>query len=194
MRPPIAPYRPLLDRLGFSASTLCAIHCAATPFLLSILPAIGLGFLANSFFELAMIGVSISIGAISLGSSWRHHRKWNALMMMASGGFLLLFNFFGHDTHSQLVETLHPWIAAFAGLMIASAHWINMRLCKTCHTCELDHTHEHIGHEHGGHEHSGHKHVEHEHIGHENIEHENIGHEHTELNQKAEINEELVTP
>ncbi len=145
-----ARYQPLFDRLGFSASTLCAIHCAAMPFLLSILPAIGLGFLAHSGFEIAMIAISITIGVVSLGSSYRLHRKINALMMMASGAMLLLFNFFGHETHSPLIETLHPFIAAAAGLMIASAHWVNMRLCSSCDQCahdEHDHAHEH-GHNH----------------------------------------------
>lgn len=145
-------YQPVLDRLGVSASTLCAIHCAAMPFLLSILPAIGLGFLANSGFEIGMIATSIIIGAVSLGSSYRLHRKLNALMIMASGSMLLLFNFFGHESHSHLTETLHPYIAAAAGLMIASAHWINMRLCDSCDRCAHDHDHDHAhGHDHQHH-------------------------------------------
>jgi hypothetical protein len=141
----------IFDRLGFSASTLCAIHCAAMPFVVSVLPALGLGFLGGGAFELAMIAVSIIIASFSLGSSYRVHGKLNALMVMTSGGMLLVFNFFGHESHSALVETLHPYIAAFAGLMIASAHWINMRLCKSCEVCEHDHDHTHgDGHEHSG--------------------------------------------
>ena len=31
------------DRVGFAASMLCAIHCAAMPLLLAILPTFGLG-------------------------------------------------------------------------------------------------------------------------------------------------------
>jgi MerC mercury resistance protein len=136
----------LFDRLGFSASTLCAIHCAAMPFLVSVLPALGLGFLGGGAFELAMIAVSIIIATFSLGSSYRLHGRLNALMVMTSGAMLLVFNFFGHETHSELVETLHPYIAAFAGMMIASAHWINMRLCRSCEVCE--HEHDHADHDH----------------------------------------------
>ena len=152
----------LFDRLGVSASTLCAIHCAAMPFAMSVLPALGLGFLGGGAFELAMIAVSILIASFSLGSSYRIHGRLNALMVMTSGAMLLVFNFFGHESHSELVETLHPYIAAFAGLMIASAHWINMRLCKSCEVCEHDHEHPHDhdhdhNHAHGhthGHDHS----------------------------------------
>ncbi len=129
------------DRLGFSASTICAIHCAAMPLLLSILPALGLGFLAEGTFELVMIATSIGIAAISLGTSYRVHRRINPILMMISGGMILVFNFFGHDSHSELMEMLHPYIAAFAGLMIASAHWVNMRLCSNCEVCEDGHDH-----------------------------------------------------
>lgn len=141
-------YNYALDRLGLSASTLCAIHCAAMPFLVSVLPALGLGFLGGGTFELAMIGVSISIASLSLGSSYKLHRKLNPLMIMVSGGMLLVFNFFGHESHTELMESLHPYIAAFGGLMIASAHWINMRLCSNCEVCEHDHEHDEM-HQHG---------------------------------------------
>lgn len=129
------------DRLGFSASTICAIHCVATPLLLSVLPALGLGFLAHGTFEMVMIATSIVIAAVSLGSSYRIHRKLNPILMMISGGMILVFNFVGHDSHSETIEMLHPYIAAFAGLMIAGAHWINMRLCRSCEVCEHDHEH-----------------------------------------------------
>lgn len=128
----------IFDRLGFSASTICAIHCAAMPLLLSVLPTLGLGFLAHGTFEIIMIVTSIMIAAITLGSSYRIHRRLNPILMMISGGMILIFNFVGHESHSELIETLHPYIAAFAGLMIASAHWVNMRLCKHCEVCEHD--------------------------------------------------------
>jgi hypothetical protein len=54
------------DAIGFSASTLCAIHCAATPLLLTALTLAGLGFLAHPAIEAAMIGLSLFIGATSL--------------------------------------------------------------------------------------------------------------------------------
>lgn len=137
MRKTSVPYSAVVDRLGISASTLCAIHCLALPLLISILPAIGLGFFVETPFEGVMIATSITIAAISLGSSWRLHRRWNALMMMTSGALLLIFNFLGHESHAPVIETLHPWIAGLAGLMIASAHWINLRICRSCTACDV---------------------------------------------------------
>lgn len=149
----------LFDRLGFSASTLCAIHCVAMPFVVSVLPALGLSFLGGGVFELVMIATSIVIASFSLGSSYRVHGKLNALMIMTSGAMLLIFNFFGHESHSPLVETLHPYLAALGGLMIAGAHWINMRLCKSCEVCEHDHDHEQT-HEHDAAHSSAHVHAD----------------------------------
>lgn len=132
-------YQRAFDRLGFSASTICAIHCALLPLLLSVLPTLGLGFLAHGAFEIIMISTSIVIAAVSLGGSYRIHRKLNPILMMISGGIILVFNFFGHESHAEIIEPLHPYIAAFAGLMIAGAHWVNMRLCSNCNACVHDH-------------------------------------------------------
>ena len=41
------PLASRFDRLGATASFLCAVHCAALPLVIATLPAIGLGFLAN---------------------------------------------------------------------------------------------------------------------------------------------------
>jgi hypothetical protein len=129
----------MLDRIGISASLLCAIHCAALPLALAVLPLAGAHILLGGTIELVMIGVSAVVGVASLGSSYRVHGRLNPLLIMAAGATILVANFVGHDSHSELAEALHPYIAAVAGLMIATAHRINMRLCASCETCEHDH-------------------------------------------------------
>jgi hypothetical protein len=59
-----------LDAVGFTASTLCAIHCAVTPLLLTALPLAGLKFLAHPAIETAMIMLSLLI-AVSHLVNWR---------------------------------------------------------------------------------------------------------------------------
>ncbi|HEY2583370.1 MAG TPA: MerC domain-containing protein, partial [Mucilaginibacter sp.] len=44
-----------LDNVGMTASVLCAIHCALVPLLITSLPLLGLGFLANPWLEWSMI-------------------------------------------------------------------------------------------------------------------------------------------
>lgn len=137
--------RAMLDRLGISASLICAIHCAALPLAFTILPLAGAHVLLDGPFELIMIVISATVGIVSLGSSFRVHRKVNPLLMMAAGATILVANFVGHEGHSHTAETLHPYIAVVAGLMIASAHRINMRLCASCQTCEIEHDHDAAG-------------------------------------------------
>jgi hypothetical protein len=132
----------ILDRLGMSASTICAVHCVALPFALSFLPVLGVGFLAHGTFEIVMISLSFVIGVVSLGSSYRVHGKLNPILMMISGVVILIFNFVGHASHSALAETLHPYIAGLGGLMVATAHRINMKLCSSCDVCVHDHAHD----------------------------------------------------
>jgi hypothetical protein len=132
----------MLDRLGISASLLCAIHCAALPLALTILPLAGAHVLLDGSIELVMILISAVVGIVSLGTSYRVHRKLNPLLMMSAGATILIANFMGHDGHSHTAETLHPYIAVVAGLMIATAHRINMRLCASCETCEVEHDHD----------------------------------------------------
>ncbi|HVK38611.1 MAG TPA: MerC domain-containing protein [Candidatus Kapabacteria bacterium] len=134
--------RAMLDRLGISASLLCAIHCAAMPLAFTILPLAGAHVLLGGAFELVMIAISATVGIVSLGSSYRVHRQINPLLMMSAGATILVANFIGHDSHSHAAETLHPYIAVVAGLMIATAHRINMRLCSACQTCEIEHDHD----------------------------------------------------
>jgi hypothetical protein len=55
-----------LDRLGAATSLACATHCAATPLLAGLPPLVGMGFLASEQAEWVLIGLSLSIGGLSL--------------------------------------------------------------------------------------------------------------------------------
>ena len=55
-----------LDLLGFWASTLCAIHCAALPIILAFSALGSLQFLENPLFEGAMILIAVSLALASI--------------------------------------------------------------------------------------------------------------------------------
>jgi hypothetical protein len=86
-----------------------------------------------------MIGLSIVVGAVSLGSSYRTHRTLNPLLMMMSGAVVLVFYVIGPESHSALAETLHPYLGGLGGMMILFAHRVNMRLCASCRSCAHEH-------------------------------------------------------
>lgn len=116
------------DAIGFSASMLCAVHCAATPLLLSALPLFGASFLAHPRLEMAMIVCSLVFGIAVLTHGYlRHHRQARALICLGFGVVLLgLAKFALHEPFAEIA-------ASFAGVAIACGHWRNWKLCKqTC--------------------------------------------------------------
>lgn len=91
-----------LDFVGFSASLLCAVHCAAMPFLLSLLPLAGLHFLHHPAVEYSVILLSFLIASKSLTHGYvRHHKNIYPLLVVAFG-FLLIG--LGHTIHAGWVE------------------------------------------------------------------------------------------
>jgi hypothetical protein len=122
-----------LDRLGFSASTFCAIHCALVPFLIAVLPLAGFGFITHPHFETAMIALSLIVGAGSLTLGYlRHHQRLGAIFVLAAGFSLIFLG------HTPLFEALEPVLVPAGALAVACSHLINWRLCKTCALCNPD--------------------------------------------------------
>lgn len=83
-----------IDGLGFSASTLCAIHCALLPVAITMLPMAIPSFLATDVFEWVMMGSSTGVALVSfLIGYYKHHRSDEPLSLM-----LIVFIFFtlGH--------------------------------------------------------------------------------------------------
>jgi hypothetical protein len=120
----------LADRVGATASFLCAIHCAALPFVLAILPFIGLGFLADHAFERGFVMFACALALISLISGYRHHHRPLPLLLALPGLTLLILGVtfaekFGIGVHSVMVTC--------GGLLVASAHYVNLRTQRALH-------------------------------------------------------------
>ena len=111
-----------LDFVGFSASLLCAVHCAALPFLLSLAPLAGLQFLENPWIEYTIILVSFFVASYALVHGYRrHHRKALALIIVTIGFFFIGA---GHLLHMEWTEVV---FTSCGGTLIATAHLINWR-------------------------------------------------------------------
>jgi len=124
-RPLISIHAAWLDHLGMTASLACAIHCAVLPFVISMLPLWGIGFLANDWVELSMIILSLIIGIYSLASSYPKHSKLLPIFVLVAG---FTFIAAGHYFFEHLEATLIP----LGGLAIAAAHFINWRYSRRC--------------------------------------------------------------
>lgn len=119
-----------LDALGFSASAICAVHCLAMPFVITLLPVIGLSFLAHPAFEVSLIASGLIIGAFSLSHGYlKHHHNLLPILILSTGFGLIAV---GH------VEPFEPYeflIVSFGASLVATAHILNYRLLKHEKNC-----------------------------------------------------------
>lgn len=115
-----------LDFIGFIASFLCAIHCAAIPVVLSISALGGLNWISDPKVESIFLVASFSIAALTLYYGYRKQTLDKVAVLLFGFGFFLLLS-------SRLLPHAHgpELIAAIlGGLLIASAHiyhWLSLR-------------------------------------------------------------------
>ncbi len=106
-----------------AASTLCAMHCAATALMMGALSAIGAGALGHPLVEAAFLAASVGLGAVSLGHALRRHRSWRPALWFIAGLILLL-------AVRPVAEGPALEVAVVMGgaLCVVRAHWKNARL------------------------------------------------------------------
>ena len=86
------------DWLGVSASVLCAIHCAAMPFVVGLLPLLGLSFLAEPSFHKWMVGICLALALLAFVPGWRrHHRLAPTIIGLGGLGLITLAAFAGPE-------------------------------------------------------------------------------------------------
>ncbi|MDR6936168.1 MerC domain-containing protein [Luteibacter sp. 3190] len=124
------------DRLGATASFLCAIHCAALPFVIALLPLIGLSFLADHRFEAGFVGFACVLASVALVSGFRRHRRRLPLLLAVPGLLLLILGVTFLHGGSLFV---HSVLVTCGGFLVAAAHFVNLRVDRG----------EHAGHIHG---------------------------------------------
>ena len=122
----------IYDKAGIWISSICAFHCLALPVLLPMIPLIASSFFAEVWFERMILSISILIGFIGLFIGfYKYHRQLYPLYSLTIGG-LIYWNkdMFGHD--------YEPFTIAIGALLIIVAHYINMKLCRSCNSCQTD--------------------------------------------------------
>lgn len=83
------------DLVGIAASIGCAIHCAAMPFVIAYLPALGLSFLADEAFHKWMALVCFLIAIAAFLPGLRKHGNWLPVGIGSAGLVLITFAAFG---------------------------------------------------------------------------------------------------
>jgi hypothetical protein len=128
--PPISAPRSRWDRLGFFASSLCAVHCVCMPWLLLALPLLAGTWLVDREIERGFVVASILLATACTVGGCRTHGKWWLLGLLGAGATTLIG---AHVTAPPTCCSEHlSWPnalgAAFGGTLLAATHFFNLRL------------------------------------------------------------------
>lgn len=108
-------------------SGICLVHCLALPALVATLPVIGASWLDESHAHGWLFAAALPTSLIALGWGIRHHgRRWIGVLGLV-GVLLLAFAWLGHLNES-LGVTADRIITSMGGLLLASAHALNLKL------------------------------------------------------------------
>ncbi len=115
----------LLDRFGAFLGFACAIHCIAVPLLFGVLPAIGLGFLADHHFDLTIVAIASVCAVFAARSGYREHR--DARVVAGFVGAIALLGL-GHLIGEEGLAGRIP--SVLGGISLAVTHLVNLRLSR----------------------------------------------------------------
>jgi MerC mercury resistance protein len=130
-----------VDRFGALTALLCAVHCAAVPLALALIPALTLALyqfgsplhgvvqwmLLSHSFERIFAALALSLCAMSLLLGWRQHRRLRAFVPWVIA--LLAFGF-GTLTPIAFVPFWHAVLLVTGGIAISAAHLWNLKLTR----------------------------------------------------------------
>jgi lipoprotein signal peptidase len=115
-----------IEKIGFYLSVLCAIHCAATPIVLTLMPVFGGSFFKNHSWEIAFVGISLILAVVLLARDYKKHFNKIPLLLLLAGAFVKVSEilFFGEKT--EFIT------GSLTAILIASAYWINWQSKPKC--------------------------------------------------------------
>lgn len=116
-----------LDFLGFSASFLCAIHCALLPILLTYGALSGLEFLEAPEVEYTMIILSFVIASVALRQGYKNHHQNLLPFIIVIAGFLAI-----GVSRIEISEFFEGALMTMGGILIATSHVVNWKKMKKC--------------------------------------------------------------
>lgn len=127
-----------LDKAGMTASFLCAVHCALMPLVVTLLPLLGLTFLASEPIEWGLLAASATLGTLSLCLGFKEHRSRGVFAIL---GLALALLVMGRISHSHGVGGWSVALMVTGGFMMMGAHILNHYLCRSCRRCSSHECH-----------------------------------------------------
>ena len=141
------------DKLSICLSLCCILHCIALPVLILIIPSISSFWINDENVHIFLVLLAIPISLFAMGKSLRIHNNYKCLALAVVGLLLLVAAIFmhdigfigehgheehgheengqddhGHEEHGGIGETLETIFTVIGGLILLSAHYLNIRL------------------------------------------------------------------
>ena len=133
----ITPMQKIIDNLGITISSVCAIHCLLLPMIFLIAP---YSFLASHEFHEALIYFILPCAFIAFVLGCRRHKDIKVAAMgtfgiILLGSALLMHDIFHSDQHSEEFTTV--LITVLGSILLVLSHLRNRKLCMqedySCH-------------------------------------------------------------
>ena len=136
------------DKLSICLSLCCILHCIALPLLILMIPSISSFWINDENVHIVLVILAVPISLFAMGKSLRVHHNYKCISLAGVGLLLLVAAIFmhdigftgehgheengnqehGHEEHGGLGETLETIFTVIGGLVLLSAHFINIRL------------------------------------------------------------------
>ncbi len=133
----ITPMQKIIDNLGITISSICAVHCVILPMIFLIAP---YSFLASHEFHEALIYFILPCAFIAFVLGCRRHKDIKVAAMgtfgiILLGSALLMHDIFHSDQHSEEFTTV--LITVLGSILLVLSHLRNRKLCMqedySCH-------------------------------------------------------------
>ena len=119
------------DRIAITLSTICIVHCLATPLVVAILPIAALTVGSDAHFHWLMLWLAVPTSAVGFGLGYRaHHRPGLVAVGAFAVAVLALVALWGHGAWDPTVEIV---INVAASVLLAAAHWHNFQEVRRVH-------------------------------------------------------------
>jgi hypothetical protein len=120
-----------LDRVGIGLSLLCLIHCLLLPLAVMLMPALELFPVVESsghteFVHAVLLLFIVPAAYLGWIRGYRRHRNVSVIATGMTGLALLILAFQFTDAR------VHVALTSLGGLMIMFAHFVNLRVWRTC--------------------------------------------------------------
>jgi uncharacterized membrane protein YfcA len=121
------------DAIGIGASTLCAIHCLALPFVLAFAPAVAHLLPGDEVVHRSLACFLAAIGLVAFRAGYKVHRKKIVIVFLTAG-------IAGVSAGAYVGSLLpsHRWevaVTLVGGGFLILAHSLNRTLCRSCRIC-----------------------------------------------------------